>query len=82
MERFLKILSYLLAATVGFAAAVVVFVYVGLFPVDPGFSKLEQLQQLIEQRFIGEADLTKVEDAAADAMVTALVDRWSHYIPA
>ena len=82
MERFLKIMSYLLAATVGFAAAVVVFVYVGLIPVDPGFSKLEQLQQLIEQRFIGEADPTKVEDAAADAMVTALGDRWSHYIPA
>lgn len=45
-------------------------------------SKLEQLEALIEERFIGEADLTAIEDAAADAMVGALGDRWSYYIPA
>ena len=46
MERFLKVMSYFLAAVLGFAVAVAVFVGIGLIPVDPGFSKLEQLQQL------------------------------------
>ena len=82
MERFLKIMSYLLTAVLGFAVAVVIFMGVGIIPVDPGFSKLEQLQKLIEQRFIGQADITVMEDAAADAMVTSLGDRWSQYISA
>lgn len=45
-------------------------------------SKLEQLQALIEERFIGEADMTEAEDAAARAMIEALGDRWSYYISA
>lgn len=48
----------------------------------PGMSKLDQLQGLIDSRFVGEADSTAVEDAAAAAMVSALGDRWSYYIPA
>jgi len=82
MKQLTKVMTYILAVAVGFAAAVALFVYVGLIPVDPGFSKLEQLQQLIEQRFIGQVDPTKMEDAAADAMVVSLGDRWSQYIPA
>ena len=45
-------------------------------------TKLDQLEALILERFIGEADRTAIEDAAADAMVEALGDRWSYYIPA
>ncbi len=45
-------------------------------------SKLEQLESLIEERFIGEADQEVMEDAAASAMVSATGDRWSYYIPA
>ena len=45
-------------------------------------SKLDQLEALILEQFIGEADATAIEDAAADAMVNALGDRWSYYIPA
>ena len=45
-------------------------------------SKLDQLEELIQERFIGEVDTTAIEDAAADAMVNALGDRWSYYIPA
>ena len=45
-------------------------------------SKLEQLADVIDRRFIGEADQTAVEDAAAAAMVSAIGDRWSYYIPA
>ena len=45
-------------------------------------TKLEQLESLIQERFIGEADKTKLEDAAAAAMVSATGDRWSYYISA
>lgn len=45
-------------------------------------SKLDRLEELIQERFIGEVDTTAIEDAAADAMVNALGDRWSYYIPA
>lgn len=45
-------------------------------------SKLTELERLIEQRFIGQADMEKVKDAAASAMVYALGDRWSYYISA
>lgn len=44
--------------------------------------KLAELENLIEEKFIGQADFTLLEDAAADAMVTATGDRWSYYIPA
>lgn len=47
-----------------------------------GFSKLDQLEVLIETFYIEEADMTALEDAAAEAMVKATGDRWSYYIPA
>jgi len=46
------------------------------------YSKLEQLEDLILEKYIGEADQTVMEDAAAKAMVSALGDRWSYYISA
>jgi len=48
----------------------------------PKVSKLDQLEDLILEQFIGEADRIVIEDAAADAMVRSLGDRWSYYIPA
>ena len=45
-------------------------------------TKLAQLAQVIRYRFVGEYDRTAMEDAAANAMVNALGDRWSYYIPA
>ncbi len=45
-------------------------------------TKLEQLEDLIQQKFIGEAEATALEDEAAHAMVAATGDRWSYYIPA
>ena len=45
-------------------------------------SKLDQLKALIEERFVEDVDLEKLEDTAADAMVNATGDRWSYYIPA
>lgn len=45
-------------------------------------SKLEELSSVIDRKFVGEADQTAIQDAAAEAMVGALGDRWSYYIPA
>ena len=45
-------------------------------------SKLDELEELINQRYIGESDPTALEDAAAAAMIQAMGDRWSYYIPA
>ena len=82
LDILLKVLSYLLAATVGAAAMVALFLNFGPVKQDPGLSKLEELEALIEERFIGEADKIAMEDAAAEAMIEALGDRWSYYIPA
>jgi len=43
---------------------------------------MDQLKALIEQFYIEEADMTELEDAAAEAMISATGDRWSYYIPA
>ena len=77
----LQLLSYFLVAllTGVLTAAGILF----MMPESEGkVSKLEQLQALIEERFIGEADMTEAEDAAARAMIEALGDRWSYYISA
>lgn len=45
-------------------------------------AKLAVLKTVLTQCYIGEVDEDALEDAAADAMVEALGDRWSYYIPA
>ena len=79
MKKYRQILSYILVAALASTAT--------LFAADTFWnmrqiSKLDQLSDLIEERFIGEADRTAYEDAAAAAMVDALGDEWSYYIPA
>ena len=44
--------------------------------------KLDELMDLVEEKFIGESDRAAMEDAAAAAIVESLGDRWSYYIPA
>lgn len=75
-KKVLTVLSYVAVA----AAAVALTL---CFTAKPAhYTKLEELADLLEQRFIDGVDRTKMEDAAADAMVNALGDRWSYYIPA
>ena len=77
-KKILISLSYLLVAVLATVATLAAVGY-------PGYaygSKLEQLESLILERFIGDADQTAMEDAAAAAMVKSLNDRWSYYIPA
>ncbi len=55
----------------------------GLFmPVDTSSGKLNAINAMIQERYIGDADQTAMEDAAAKAMVAATGDRWSHYFTA
>ena len=79
MKKVWQILSYILVAAL---AALVTLYFFGASPEDGKASKLDTLSGLIEERFIGEADRTAYEDAAAAAMVAALGDEWSYYIPA
>ena len=79
-KSILLTLSHLLVAVL--AAVLATFLALQLTPSSAGVSKLDQLESLIVERFIGGADRTAIEDAAADAMVHALGDRWSYYIPA
>lgn len=77
-EKFIHFGSYVLVAVLSTVLTLtMVHLDIGLRP-----SKLDQLEELIEDKFIGEADPEKLEDAAAAAMVKATGDRWSYYIPA
>ena len=77
-EKLLRFGSYVLVAVLATVTTLtMVHLEMGLKP-----SKLDQLEGLIEERFIGEADPEALADAAADAMVKATGDRWSYYIPA
>ena len=77
MKKLFHILTYVLVFLVGFAAAMSIFTFFG----TPA-RKLGQLEQLITQCFIGEADTKVMEDYAASAMVSSLGDRWSYYVTA
>lgn len=77
-KKLLLTLSYLLTAALASALTLAFFAR----STTPRPGKLEELETLILERFIGEADQTIMEDAAADAMVASLGDRWSYYIPA
>jgi len=77
-EKLMRIGSYILVAALATVVTLATVNHeVGLKP-----SKLEQLEDLIQEKFVGEADRTAMEDAAAEAMVKSTGDRWSYYIPA
>ena len=78
MKKLLKIAGYVLTALGGAGAAVAALALTGQLHT----TKLEQLQAIIEERYIGEVDVTAMEDSAAAAMVAAIGDRWSGYIAA
>lgn len=78
MKKLLRFLSYIAVAAA--ASAATLFFCVG--KMTPEMSKLTQLNSLIQDKFIGEADAQIMGDAAADAMVKSLGDRWSYYISA
>ena len=74
-KRILLIsVSYILVAAVASACT--------LFLWDAKNNKLAELESIIENKFIGDADMEEARDAAAAAMVDAIGDRWSYYISA
>ena len=75
-KKILIALSYIAVAALSCAMTV------GLVSNQIPSSKLITLENLILERFPGEVDQTAMEDAAADAMVNAIGDRWSYYVPA
>ena len=86
MKNVWKVLSYILVAFVASYLTMLLLPAMGQagipLPDTAQSSKLEQLKDLIEERYIGGAEEKELEDAAAHAMVMATGDRWSYYIPA
>ena len=80
-NKIITVISYILVAAL---AATIALGVEAVFdqPYMSGESKLNQLEALILDKFIGDADQTAIEDAAAEAMIGALGDRWSYYISA
>ena len=79
MKRKLKIFgSYVLVAALAALLTLTLVCFEGSWKT----TKLEQLESLILERFIGDAEATELEDAAARAMVSATGDRWRYYISA
>lgn len=79
MKKAIRVFSYILTALV---SCVVTLVVMLALTRGSGMTKLQELEALIDQCYIGQADKTAMYDAAAHAMIEALGDRWSYYIPA
>lgn len=77
-KRWLKFL--LITVSYILVAAIAVSVTLVLRPDKQ--TKLDEIQSIIDARYIGDFDQTVLDDAAAAAMVEALPDRWSYYISA
>ena len=92
MKRYVKVLL-VLALVVATVACTLLFVScTGFGKFEPQVStdavtyKMQAIEQLLNDYFIGEYDLQTLEaaaaDGAADAMIAATGDRWSFYISA
>lgn len=77
-NKIWKPLSYILVAAL--ASAISMAIVAGALVKRD--TKLYELSQLIEERFIENADMAKAADAAAAAMVNSLGDQWSYYLTA
>lgn len=73
-KMILRTLSYILVA------ALASVLTLGIWGSD--YSKIEEIKDYVDLYFIGDADMSKAEDAAAAAMIYALDDKWSYYISA
>ena len=77
-KKILILTSYLLVAVLASAATLGLEAWLN----KNEASKLEQLEDLILTRFIGEAESGQLRDAAAEGMIASLDDRWSYYMSA
>lgn len=79
MKRFLQVISYILVAAVASCVTLFFCMPSGSDPLD---RKLQEVEQLISSRFIGEVDREDLYDSAASGMVAGTGDRWSYYMTA
>ncbi len=79
--RATRFLSYALTAMLA-VLLTLISVQPALQAIPTGDSKLSQLIALIDQRYVDDVDLSKLEDAGAEAIIGALGDRWSFYVSA
>ena len=77
-DRLILLMTHLLAFSLG----ILLVVFLAWVQLKQGHFKLERLEQIITNCFIGEADEKAMEDAAANAMIASLDDRWSYYLSA
>lgn len=82
IKKLLRVFSYVLVALLAASLTLGGVAWYLRSQPAPSTSKLDALETLIQDYFIGDVDKVAIEDAAADAMVNALGDRWSYYIPA
>ena len=80
MNNWKKFLSYSLVAILASALTVVALEF--RVPEKSEVAKLEELNDLIEEKFIGEYDEQILLDSAAAGMVASLDDEWSYYMSA
>ena len=78
MKKLLRLMSYILVAALA-SAATLIMMPAGT---EAGSGKLAELQNLIDEKFIGDIDWKTVEDYAAAGMIDGLGDRWSYYMTA
>ena len=80
---FGRVVSYFIVAIV---ASLMTFYSVKSTPAAQqnaqGIEKLQELQSLLDQMYIGEIDQGYMIDMAAAGMVQGIEDRWSYYLPA
>lgn len=79
MKKFLLPVSYVLVILATILGTLTVVRYCQ--PANAGGSKLQELENLLVEKFVDGTDHETLQDAAAYAMVDALGDRWSYYIP-
>ncbi len=75
-----NIVKYAIVAAI--SSALTLFIFVPKMGGEQQSGKLQQLESIIAQQYIGDVDQGYMEDMAAAAMVAATGDRWSYYVPA
>ncbi len=76
---WLMLLSYVLVGAV-VSAMTLVFIAPGVY--GKRATKLQEIFDIVDEMYIGNADPQLMEDAAASAMIYAIGDEWSYYVPA
>ena len=78
-RKIIKVLSYVLVSLLSVALTLG---GVLLFMPKNSDTKLDEIEALVDKYFIEDPEMEGVYDAAADAMIQALGDRWSYYMTA